>query len=128
MADTPSTNQEWAKLLQDIIGPQKEWPRRIKNTIWQKSHLKNEDRFKTTVFFMCNGVNPYFIRAFYRHKYNFDRSAWNQVNYIIQKYPRSKWTAWNVAMKKSMYYISFRFRDCSSANFFHLDLSNADLL
>ena len=77
------------------------WPVAIRRAFF-KSHMNNSERFKVTVFFLANGVAPYVIKNCYAHKFNFDASAWRQINWIINQYPTSNWTAWNIALQRSV--------------------------
>lgn len=101
MFDT-SKRSAWMKFIQDKIGPQKQWPIKIKAAMYGKKVLKNTDRFTITVFLLCNGLDPFWIKRFFDTQTPMDDSAKRQVNWIIEKYPTSRWTAWNVAMNRSM--------------------------
>jgi len=91
------------KQLIDIIGPGKFWPKALWNLVARKFHINNEQRFKLTVFFLCNGVAPHIINGFYRTRYRkLDNEAWRQIAYLIKAYPGMSWTAWNVYERRSM--------------------------
>lgn len=77
------------------------WPKAIREAFFKK-HMNNTERFKVTVFFLANGVAPFLITKAYQKKFNFDKEAWRQINWIFQKYPTSNWTAWNVALGRSV--------------------------
>jgi hypothetical protein len=77
------------------------WPNAIR-TAFFKRHMTNVERFKVTVFFLANGVPPHVIVNAYRHRFNFDKSAYRQVDWIIRTYPTSKWKAWNVMERRSI--------------------------
>lgn len=77
------------------------WPEAIR-TAFYKKHITNPERFKITVFFLANGVAPFIIKGVFNEKYTFDKEAVRQVNWIINKYPTSQWTAWNIAEQRSV--------------------------
>lgn len=88
-------------MLKDLIGPTHKWPNTIRKTFLSKKHMTNPERFKVTIFFLNNGVNPVLIKECYKIMFKFDRSANTQIDYLIKKYPSSKWKAWNVHLNKS---------------------------
>lgn len=85
----------------DIVGPIYKWPHSISGLL-PKQHLNNQERFKLTVFLLCNGVNPEMIKAYFSDCYGFDAQAWRQINYVIKAYPTSQWKAWNVQENRSI--------------------------
>lgn len=93
---------KYLKFFQDMIGPQKFWPRSIRMCVYGKTHLTNQERFKVTVFFLANGLSPYQIKKFYEDCYKFDYSAIRQIEFIIKKYPTSNWKAWSIKANKSI--------------------------
>lgn len=94
--------QQHLKQFIDLIGPSGDWPRQIRQLLFGGKHLNNSQRFQTTVFLLCNGVNPILIKAFYKDCFKFDDQANRQIDWIIKKYPTSKWMQWNVSQRKSM--------------------------
>lgn len=82
-------------LIYDLVGPIDWWPPQVVS-VFSRLHMNNRDRFVLTVFLLCNGCDPRIIIQYYRVAYDFDRSAWDQVNYIINRYPQSQWQAWNI--------------------------------
>lgn len=89
-------------LIEDLVGPKDLWPHAIFNTFWIKLQPNKSDRFKMTVFLLCNGVDPVLIKEYYSVAYIFNQKAINHVASICKDYPKSNWTAWNVAMGRSM--------------------------
>lgn len=77
------------------------WPKAIRDAFYKK-HMNNQERFKVTVFFLANGFGEKFIRSLYAQKFNFDKSAWRQLDFIFKAYPTSNWTAWNIDLNKSI--------------------------
>lgn len=94
--------QYWVKTLQEIIGPTHKWPNQLRDLILRSRHVNNQQRFIIIVFMMCNGVQPMVVRDFFGERFDLDKAAWRQIDWVINKYPTSRWTAWNVAMGKSM--------------------------
>lgn len=92
----------WVVTLQDQIGNTILWPLEIQRCLLQKKHLTNQERFKCTVFLLCNGMAPWLIEDYYKFRYRFDKNAWRQIDYVIRKYPKSNWTAWNTSERRSM--------------------------
>lgn len=92
------------EIIVDLIGPTGAWPRAIAHIFNNKGfHLRHKDRFTIVVFFLCNGVNPELIREWFAVRPQaFTAKDLQQIDYIVKKYPESSWTAWNVAMGKSM--------------------------
>jgi hypothetical protein len=92
------------EVIVDLIGPTSVWPRAIAHMFNNKCyHLRHKDRFTVVVFFLCNGVNPELIREWFAMRPQaFTSKDLQQIDYIVKKYPESNWTAWNVAMGKSM--------------------------
>lgn len=88
--------------VQNLIGRTHLWPQAIRNTLLTKPHLTNVDRFKVVIFFLCNGVSPQLIKSLLYSKFTFDQDAQRHIEYLITKYPTSRWTAWNIAMNKSI--------------------------
>lgn len=89
------------KMLQEVIGPQKEWPFKLRKLIFGTKHWKNQERFIVTVFLLNNGCDPRMIRSLMLKKSRYDIPAQAQVDYVIKAYPRRQWTAWNVALRRS---------------------------
>lgn len=77
------------------------WPNAIRTAFFKK-HMTNTERFKVTVFFLANGISPHVILNAYRHRFNFDKSAYRQLEWIIKKYPTSNWKAWNIMERRSI--------------------------
>lgn len=94
--------QQHLKIFIDLIGHSKFWPNYIRRLMFGARHLNNQQRFTITVFLLCNGVNPVLIKAYYDDCFNFDASAYRQINWIINNYPTSNWKQWNVALQKSI--------------------------
>lgn len=97
-----SRRSYYLKTIQEIIGPEKLWPIAIKHLVYRAKHLNNVQRFKVTVFFLCNGLHPDYICGFYQSTFNMDAEAARHVMYIIKKYPTSRWTAWNIHLGRSV--------------------------
>ncbi|AXH73547.1 MAG: hypothetical protein [Doliovirus lythtis] len=89
-------------LFEDLIGTKEHWPNAIFKVFFFKLKPSNSDRFKLTVFLLCNGVDPLLIQEYYAVAYLFTQHQQRQIRDIIKKYPSSKWTAWNVSERKSM--------------------------
>ncbi|MEY3324803.1 MAG: hypothetical protein RLZ11_1117 [Bacteroidota bacterium] len=94
--------QKHLRLFIDLIGPSKDWPTQIRMLLFGAKHLTNQQRFSCTVFLLANGISPRQIREFYAQTFNFDQSAWRQIDWIITKYPTSNWKQWNVMMQRSI--------------------------
>lgn len=92
----------YVKQFQELVGPSKQWPRMLRTLIFANNHLNNKQRFTVIVFLLCNGVNKYIIKSFFEKCFAFDSEAWRQINWVIDKYPTSKWKQWNVSQNKSM--------------------------
>lgn len=92
----------YVKLLQEIVGPSKDWPRAISYLCFSARHLKNRDRFTVIVFLLTNGVSPGMVKEFFDRVYSFDRQAWSHIDWIIKNYPTKNWKAWNVALQKTI--------------------------
>lgn len=90
------------RLIEDLVGPFSQWPHAIHRIFFTKLKPTNRDRFAMTVFFLCNGLDPILLKEYYDIAYIFDAEAKRHIDYIIKKYPTSKWTAWNIAMGRSM--------------------------
>lgn len=88
------------KHIIEIIGPTKYWPKAIRLS-FVKRHWRNRERFKILVFMLVNGVDPRMYISYLTKTGGYDRSAWDQVMWIIKKYPTSNWTAWHVALRRT---------------------------
>lgn len=86
--------------LLELLPKSNKWPEAIRKAFFKK-HMSNTDRFKVTVFFLENGIAPYVIKNCYEHRFKFDKSAWSQINWIINTWPTSNWTAWNCTLGRS---------------------------
>lgn len=93
--------QQHLKLFIELIGPSKLWPQQIRINMFGAKHLSNKERFQVTVFLLTNGISPYQIKQYFQDSFRFDRDAWRQIDWVINKYPNSRWTQWNVAMGRS---------------------------
>ena len=58
------------------------WPHAIRDAFYSK-HMNNKERFKVTVFFLCNGVDPELIKNAYQQRFKFDYEAWRQIVWVI---------------------------------------------
>lgn len=94
------SRSELRKLIIDIIGPTKDWPWAVKKS-FVKKHWKNPERFKIIVFAMVNGCDPKMITSYMRKTGGYDRSAWYQVDWVIKNFPKKRWTAWHVALRRT---------------------------
>lgn len=92
----------YVKLFRELVGWEKDWPRRLRNLIIETRHLRNQDRFTVVVFLLANGVGPDILRQFFDRCFNFDRAAWSQIEWVITNYPNKSWKAWNVALQRSI--------------------------
>lgn len=95
-------NKQFYSTLNDIVGPSHKYPNAIRKIIYEKKHIRNQDRFTVTCFFLANGLNPQVFGPWMMRRYKLDKAAGRQINWIINKYPTSKWKAWNVAHNKSV--------------------------
>lgn len=91
------------RYLYDIIGPAYAWPRQIRHLVYEKRHVKNRERFIVVVFFLTNGIDPDLIGQIMRRLYpQLDAAALRHIAWIIDRYPSSNWTQWNVYQQRSM--------------------------
>lgn len=81
--------------------PPRDWPRGIWALIKKPRHLSNKQRFILVVFWLNNGLHPDVIVEIFHAFGGYDQSAFRQVNWIIRQYPTSKWTSWNIALRRS---------------------------
>ena len=99
----------WSTIV-DIVGPVRNWPKHIKPLFWKKD-IKDEDRFKLSVFIYVNGVNP---EIFYEwiHAIKLlnpkNKSGWAHIRYLFKimeegREKRRTWYAWNVHENRSQY-------------------------
>lgn len=77
------------------------WPKAIRDAFYKK-HMNNTERFKVVVFFLANGVEPRVLMQALAEKFKFDKEAWRQIRWIVDKYPTSNWKAWNIAERRSI--------------------------
>jgi len=87
----------YLKDIQKTIGPQSTWPYAIKKYIYGQAHLRNNERFAVICFLLGNGYPPYMLEAFFRDSYFFDAQAKRANEWIINKFPTSNWTYWNIS-------------------------------
>lgn len=85
----------------DLVGPLDEWPNTISYLI-KLRHLENQQRFKVIVFLLHNGISPNEVRYYLEECFEFDHAAWRQINWILRHWINMPWTAWNVAMRRSV--------------------------
>lgn len=100
MPTQPNPMRELWRDLQDVVGPDKEWPYAIKRALHRKNP-SNEDRFKVSVFLLKNGAGPNFLDRWSEIRH-FDAPAKRQINYIVNNLPSKNWKAWNVHHKRTM--------------------------
>jgi len=102
------TKQKWVQVLQEIIGSTVDWPRAIKKTLFATKKPSNPQRFALIVFLRVNGVqknmtyNVMLNGIFFD---DFDAAARRQIRWVNERYPNKgsrEWTAWNVAMRRTM--------------------------
>lgn len=93
---------KWIRQIEDMIGPLKEWPRALQNTMF-KLHWNNEQRFKMIVFFTNNGLNPEVQKEFLATM-RFDKSAIRQIEWIFKQFENgtAKWKSWNLSEKRTI--------------------------
>ena len=94
----------WAKRWNDLLGPSHHWPRAIQKLIytWGGRHLRNAEWFTVVVFLLTNGISPELIVQWFKENpCKLYKKGMLHVAFIIREFPRKKWRAWNVMLKRS---------------------------
>ena len=119
-----STNREifetWT-IIQDIIGPAKQWPHSTRRLFWTK-HLKHWDRLLISTFVYVNGLDPdIFLEWAHLLDLGRDASAYRHFEALLKTvFPDRTYNmyAWNVTTGR------YEYNDCTVRHYVHASRRN----
>nr|WAE43218.1 MAG: hypothetical protein [Cressdnaviricota sp.] len=89
------------RAIQFRLGSTKHWPRAIRRIMMEAPTLDNRTRFTVVCFMLCNGMMLKEIRLWLNQRWELSPQDVERIDQIINKYPKSTWSSWNMAENKS---------------------------
>lgn len=83
----------------DILGDPSNWPATMRS-IFNMKRLTQKTRFSFQLFTLTNGLDPDLFLEWFICKHNPSQHNLNQVKNVIEKYPTSQWTSWDMVLKR----------------------------